>query len=368
MSPTLTSVSVSTASGQAVSSSSALVVSGVNQAIVAQGLDQFGCALATQPSFTWWTTTVPSGAPTPTVATHGASATETFGKAGTYGLAVQGRTATGISVTRSVSMTLAQMVSGVKNAPTAAVNTWGTSATTGPADVRQPVRQRHKRGAGPDVVHDIASRQCTYTVRFYTGTYGVSGYASDGGISAGFNNNVATADYVTVDRMLPTGATGTLAYADYGANYANAGNSLWIPLIEKAYAQWNQTGKEGRDGQNAYASIQGGWMATVNAQVLGHNATDYIMTTTGEQVAINALTAKKAVTIGTNSSPACRVPNPPLRRSCHPDRRPWPLPAVNSLSRPAGRVSCSTSWGATGRCIRTRCALPARYMAFSPHR
>ena len=65
----------------------------------------------------------------------------------------------------------------------------------------------------------------------------------------------------------------------------NAANSLWIPLAEKAYAQWNQTGKEGRDGTNSYCSIQGGWMATVDAQVLGYNATDYIMTTTSEQVA-----------------------------------------------------------------------------------
>jgi hypothetical protein len=73
-------------------------------------------------------------------------------------------------------------------------------------------------------------------------------------------------------------------------------------LAEKAYAQWNQTGKEGRDDQNAYASIQGGWMATVDAQVLGYNATDYIMTTTSKQVAISALAAKEAVTIGTISS------------------------------------------------------------------
>ena len=293
----------------------------------------------------------------------------------------------------------------------------------------------------------------TFTVRFYTGTYGTIYNYSDGSISAGFTNNIGTADYVTVDRMLPTGTTGILAYADYGASYANTANSLWIPLAEKAYAQWNQTGKEGRDGQNAYASIQGGWMATVDAQVLGYNATDYIMTSTSEQVAINALAAKKAVTIGTlsvvghqlrplrhrtptrssattrpptrspctipggrisrasspgansrrraanwrwptlpvrsplavrwsrprpsrrrcsrieypTSSPACRLPNPPPRRSCHPDWRRRPLPAVSSLPRPARRVSCSTSWGASGRCIRTRCVLPARCMAFSPH-
>ncbi len=139
----------------------------------------------------------------------------------------------------------------------------------------------------------------TFTVRFYTGPYGTIYNYSDGSISAGFSNNIGTADYVTVNRMLPTSTSGMLVYADYGASYTNSANSLWIPLAEKAYAQWNQTGKEGRDGTNSYASIQGGWMATVNAQVLGHNATDYIMTNTKEQVAIAALSTHKAVTIGT---------------------------------------------------------------------
>ena len=141
----------------------------------------------------------------------------------------------------------------------------------------------------------------TYTVRFYTGTYGTIYNPSDGSIGAGFNNNVGTADYVTVDAMLPAGTSGTLAYADAGASCTNAANSLWIPLAEKAYAQWNQTGRAGRNDQNAYASIQGGWMATVDAQVLGYNATDYIMTNTKEQVAVSALAAKEAVTIGTLS-------------------------------------------------------------------
>jgi hypothetical protein len=141
----------------------------------------------------------------------------------------------------------------------------------------------------------------TYTVRFHTGTYGTIYNYTDGSISAGFKNNVGTPDYITVDRMLPTTSAGLLAYAGYGANYANTANSLWIPLAEKAYAQWNETGKEGRDGLNAYASIQAGWMATVDAQVLGHNATDYIMTRTSEQTAINALASHQAVTIGTLS-------------------------------------------------------------------
>jgi len=140
----------------------------------------------------------------------------------------------------------------------------------------------------------------TYTVRFYSGPYGISGYPS-GGICAGFTSGVGTADYITVDSMLVTSSSGILQYANYGASCTNSANSLWIPLIEKAYAQWNQTGKEGRDGTNAFASIQGGWMATVDAQVLGYNAIDYIVTTTAEQVAISALNAHKAVTIGTLS-------------------------------------------------------------------
>ncbi|HET6880964.1 MAG TPA: C2 family cysteine protease, partial [Pirellulales bacterium] len=139
----------------------------------------------------------------------------------------------------------------------------------------------------------------TYTVRFYTGTYGSAYNASNGSWSDGFVNGAGTADYVTVDAKLPTTASGMLVYADYGASATSTGNSLWIPLLEKAYAEWNQTGKEGRNGQNSYASIEGGWMATVDAQVLGHNATDYSMTDADKQYAISALAAHQAVTIGT---------------------------------------------------------------------
>ena len=602
VSPTLTSVGLITSSGQTVSPGSTLAVSGVTQVISAQGLDQFGNALASSPVITWSRTTMPSGAPTPTLFTSGNAAALTFGKAGTYGLAVQAKGGN-ISVSTNVSMSVVQVLSSLKNASTAAVYvsgtslqptiatfcdqfgnalsvqptlTWSTSsqpqgapaptfttsggvtkvafgmagnymltaravnmpnasfvtvvvvnqtltsiavspntykvfqgadqqfaaqgfdqfgramvapqtftwsasggtinasgrytaasnllggytvtarsgAVTGVASVtiaantgslqnaalatlvqnldadgsisRQDMMQL-LRSVGADGLVNAAefadlktiltrattlnipsyvqvlasdvingnlanatfqgqalgnlaagssaaqlnklvdkwflgadhptlcnssvvyrstagslfphapshldeyqgqlgdcyfisalgtladSNQAavrnmfidngdgTFTVRFYTGTYGTIYNYSDGSISAGFTNNCGTADYVTVDRMLPTTSTGILAYADYGANYANAANSLWIPLAEKAYAQWNQTGKEGRDGLNAYASIQGGWMGTVDAQVLGYNATDYLMPSTGKQVAINALAAKKAVTIGTLS-------------------------------------------------------------------
>ncbi len=133
----------------------------------------------------------------------------------------------------------------------------------------------------------------TYTVRFYTGSYGYSYNPTNGTWSDGFTTGTGNADYVTVNRKLATTTSGMLVYSDYGANYANAANDLWIPLLEKAYAEWNQTGKEGRDGQNSFSSIEGGWMATVNAQVLGHNATDYSMTNADKQYAISAGVAQR---------------------------------------------------------------------------
>jgi hypothetical protein len=124
----------------------------------------------------------------------------------------------------------------------------------------------------------------TWTVRFYY-------------------NGVA--DYVTVNNMLPVNSAGQLVYADYGNMASSAGNTLWIPLAEKAYAQWNQTGKEGRDGQNLYSSIEGGWMADVDAQVLGHSATSYDLSTSSDKTALSgAMTNHLAVTIGTDGSSA----------------------------------------------------------------
>jgi len=113
-----------------------------------------------------------------------------------------------------------------------------------------------------------------------------------------------TADYVTVDRWLPSDSRGYLVYAGYGSYYNSTGNELWIPLAEKAYAQWNETGKEGRDGKNDYASIEGGWMYDVDAQALGRSAQTYwSFDTSTKQVLINALGSNEAVTIGTKSNP-----------------------------------------------------------------
>ena len=124
----------------------------------------------------------------------------------------------------------------------------------------------------------------TFTVRFYS---------------------KGVADYVTVDKSLPSNSSGRLVYANMGRSYTDASNELWIPLLEKAYAQWNETGKEGRDGRNVYSSIEGGWMADVYAQALGHAASTYNVSTTSDQNAlISAMNNHLAVTIGTKQSSA----------------------------------------------------------------
>jgi hypothetical protein len=120
----------------------------------------------------------------------------------------------------------------------------------------------------------------TWTVRFYSG---------------------GTADYVTVDNMLPTSG-GRLIFDGYGAGTTNP-QGLWIALIEKAYAQWNETGKEGRNGANSYSGIEAGWMADVDAQVLGHSASSYNLSgNTALAALIAGMTNHQAVTIGTTTS------------------------------------------------------------------
>lgn len=78
----------------------------------------------------------------------------------------------------------------------------------------------------------------TYTVRFY----------KDG-----------VADYVTVDKYLPTNASGYLVYANVGNLYSSPSNELWVALAEKAYAQINQSGWIGQDNTNSYQGIAYGW-------------------------------------------------------------------------------------------------------------
>ena len=120
----------------------------------------------------------------------------------------------------------------------------------------------------------------SYTVRFY------------------YQNAEGTfvPDYVTVNALLPGYSSGNLAFAHAGPD-----GSYWLPIVEKAYAEWNETGREGRDGQNAYLSLSDGFMQCVDAQVLGANAAVSFPSagdTAAEQALIAALQNNEAVTVG----------------------------------------------------------------------
>jgi hypothetical protein len=107
---------------------------------------------------------------------------------------------------------------------------------------------------------------------------------------------------VTANRRLPAQFNGALGYSGYGLSVSSTSTTVWIALAEKAYAQWNETGNEGRDGTNRYAAIEGGWMGYVNAQVLGTASSNYSLASSNKQTLITALNTQKAVTIGTNTS------------------------------------------------------------------
>ncbi len=209
--------------------------------------------------------------------------------------------------------------------PTLTSNSLSYRAASGTLFVGAPTYTNEKQGtlgdcyliaalgslaaSNPDSVRNmfVDNGDGTYTVRFYGGSYGAY-YNADGTIGEGFANGIGVADYVTVDRMLPSTSRGVFAYSNYGASLTNPNNVLWIALAEKAYAQWNANGKSGRTAANSYASIEGGWMSNVNAQVIGSNSTRYASSNSAHKTALmNALAAGRAVTIGTTGNSAMMV-------------------------------------------------------------
>lgn len=95
----------------------------------------------------------------------------------------------------------------------------------------------------------------------------------DGTFTVRFFNN-GTADYVTVDRYLPTYDWGNFIYANdsSGMAYDDIRNELWVALAEKAYAQISQSGWTGQDTANSYEAIAGGWAKTTLSQIRGIEA------------------------------------------------------------------------------------------------
>ena len=90
----------------------------------------------------------------------------------------------------------------------------------------------------------------------------------DGTHTVRFYDSQGKADYVTVDNYLPVEANGKSAFANHG-------KELWMALLEKAYAQWNESGEAKQDKTNSYQGIGGGWMDDVMKQFTGGNVERY---------------------------------------------------------------------------------------------
>jgi hypothetical protein len=98
----------------------------------------------------------------------------------------------------------------------------------------------------------------------------------------------SNADYVHVDATLPANGSGNLIYAQLGG-----GNSLWAPIMEKAFAVF-------RNGADSYSNIADGWMSEVYTDLGVQNTNGYFLPSgSAEMSAIQAdLNAGDAVTIG----------------------------------------------------------------------
>ena len=88
----------------------------------------------------------------------------------------------------------------------------------------------------PDTIRNmfIVNGDGTYTVRLYRDGH---------------------PEYVTVDSELPVDGDGKFVFASQGRQATFFGNELWVPLAEKAYAQFNESGWTGQDGTNSYNGI-----------------------------------------------------------------------------------------------------------------
>jgi hypothetical protein len=98
--------------------------------------------------------------------------------------------------------------------------------------------------------------------------------------------------YVRIDGQLPVTSWGSLAYANFGAQ-----NSLWAPLMEKAYSIV-------RDHSNYTALDQGGFMGDV-FNAMGLQNMSIFSASSGSNLLtklMNDLTAGQAVTFGTVDS------------------------------------------------------------------
>lgn len=152
-----------------------------------------------------------------------------------------------------------------------------------------------KQGAVGDCYYiatlaSIAQEKPSYIQNMFTDN-------GDGTFTVRFYKNGA-ADYLTVDRYLPTDTWGNFAYASYDSSYSSSSNELWVALAEKAYAQLNESGWIGQDNTNSYEGISGGWMDAVIEQVTGLSTSFVSASSMTSEQLVNLVNSKQILTVG----------------------------------------------------------------------
>ena len=108
--------------------------------------------------------------------------------------------------------------------------------------------------------------------------------------------------YVTVDNYVPE-INGSYIYADFGQSLSNTSTVLWVPLLEKAYAQLCASGWNQRPAFNAYGSLDGGNAASCLPIITGgtENSGNFLLNQTAF---IAAIAAGNLFTVATASGNA----------------------------------------------------------------
>ncbi|BAZ13765.1 hypothetical protein NIES4071_56050 [Calothrix sp. NIES-4071] len=114
-----------------------------------------------------------------------------------------------------------------------------------------------------------------------------------------FRNGVA--DYVTVDKYLPTDYSGRFVYASKGSSYNNPANELWVALAEKAYAQLNESGWIYQDNTNSYSGIgKSGYISDALSHITGQAVS--MSNVLNLDSLMNAISTGKLIGFGSKSS------------------------------------------------------------------
>jgi hypothetical protein len=167
----------------------------------------------------------------------------------------------------------------------------------------------------------------------------------DGTWSVRFFSNGKT-DYVTVDRMMATNGSGNYIYANAGRQVA-ANQELWVALAEKAYAQVNESGRIGQDGNNFYGNgnnngIGWGYSAEATRHITGIATSTQSIASYTQASLITLVNSNRVVTIGSFNGLATDSTTSPTLVSSAVQGHAY---AITGYDAASARFTISNPWG-----------------------